>query len=129
MRRWAQSCERLLVLSPDAVRRVPDLLDVDPARSSGRRTASTPRSSTGVPSPATTVAHWRRWLVDEPRGWGPDDHEPGSVSHDEDDLEAFADDNPVLLYVGRYTEVKRIPLHPSRVRARTRRASTTVRRS
>src|SRR3954469_16045758 len=32
MRRWARSCERLMVLSPDAVRRVPDLLDVDPGR-------------------------------------------------------------------------------------------------
>src|SRR3954453_23028093 len=27
MRRWARACERLFVLSPDAVRRVPDLLD------------------------------------------------------------------------------------------------------
>src|SRR5205085_1736307 len=31
-----------------------------------------------------------------------------SVSYSEDDLEAL--DGPVLLYVGRYTEVKRIPL-------------------
>ena len=29
MRRWARSCERLFVLSPDAVRRVPDLLGVE----------------------------------------------------------------------------------------------------
>ena len=27
-----------------------------------------------------------------------------------DDLSAFEDDNPVILYVGRFTEVKRIPL-------------------
>ena len=32
MRRWARGCERLLVLSPDAVRRVPGLLGVDPER-------------------------------------------------------------------------------------------------
>ena len=32
MRGWAQRCERLLVLSPDAVERVPDLLDVEPER-------------------------------------------------------------------------------------------------
>ena len=32
MRRWARGCERLLVLSPDAVRRVPDLLGVEPER-------------------------------------------------------------------------------------------------
>ena len=32
MRHWARRCERLLVLSPDAVRRVPDLLGVEPER-------------------------------------------------------------------------------------------------
>src|SRR3954447_2512430 len=32
MRRWAQACERLLVLSPDAVKRAPDLLGVSPDR-------------------------------------------------------------------------------------------------
>src|SRR5204863_191221 len=32
MRRWAQRCERLLVLSPDAVERVPGLLGVDADR-------------------------------------------------------------------------------------------------
>src|SRR3954467_7861444 len=32
MRGWGRNCERLLVLSPDAVRRVPGLLGVDPER-------------------------------------------------------------------------------------------------
>src|SRR3954449_9987586 len=32
MLRWARGCERLLVLSPDAVGRVPGLLGVDPSR-------------------------------------------------------------------------------------------------
>ena len=32
LRRWARGCERLLVLSPDAVRRVPGFLGVDPER-------------------------------------------------------------------------------------------------
>src|SRR5918999_2826692 len=32
MRRWARACERVLVLSPDAVRRVPDRLGVGPGR-------------------------------------------------------------------------------------------------
>src|SRR5205085_339032 len=32
MRGWAQRCERLLVLSPDAAERAPGLLGVDPAR-------------------------------------------------------------------------------------------------
>src|SRR5215210_6654037 len=32
LRRWAQACEKLFVLSPDAAERVPDLLDVEPER-------------------------------------------------------------------------------------------------
>ena len=32
LRRWASACERLLVLSPDAVRRVPELLGVPPEK-------------------------------------------------------------------------------------------------
>ena len=54
------------------------------------------------------IALWRRWLVEDPRGWD-ESGEPGSVSYSEEDLAAFAD-GPVLLYVGRFTEVKRIPL-------------------
>jgi glycosyltransferase involved in cell wall biosynthesis len=57
-------------------------------------------------------AHWRRALVDEPRGWAPGE-EAGSVRYAEADLAAFGDDRgetPVLLYVGRYTDVKRLPL-------------------
>jgi glycosyltransferase involved in cell wall biosynthesis len=52
-------------------------------------------------------ALWRSWLVEGPRGWD-ESGEAGSVSYSEDDLDAL--DGPVLLYVGRYTVVKRIPL-------------------
>ena len=111
MRRWAQSCERLLVLSPDAVRRVPDLLDVDPGKVVWAPNGFDPQIFDRRPATGDDrMALWRNWLVDEPRGWGPDDQEPGSVAYDEKDLAAFAGDAPVLLYVGRYTEVKRIPL-------------------
>jgi glycosyltransferase involved in cell wall biosynthesis len=44
-------------------------------------------------------------LSEEPRGWEPDGTTVGYKN-----LSAFDDDNPVLLYVGRFTEVKRIPL-------------------
>jgi glycosyltransferase involved in cell wall biosynthesis len=111
MRRWAQSCERLLVLSPDAVRRVPDLLDVDPKKVVWAPNGFDPQIFDRRPITGDErVKLWRKWLVEEARGWSPDDDEPGSVSYEEPDLEAFAGDNPVLLYVGRYTEVKRIPL-------------------
>jgi glycosyltransferase involved in cell wall biosynthesis len=51
-------------------------------------------------------------LVDAPRGWAPNE-EPGSVRYAPEVLDAFCDgsgETPVLLYVGRFTEVKRIPL-------------------
>jgi glycosyltransferase involved in cell wall biosynthesis len=47
--------------------------------------------------------------VDEPRGWDPEAGcEPGSVRYSEDELDAL--DGTVLVYSGRYTEVKRLPL-------------------
>jgi glycosyltransferase involved in cell wall biosynthesis len=111
MRRWAQSCERLLVLSPDAVRRVPDLLDVDERKVVWAPNGFDPQIFDRRPRTGDDrVALWREWLVDDPRGWGPDDQEPGSVAYEENDLAAFTGDATVLLYVGRYTEVKRIPL-------------------
>jgi glycosyltransferase involved in cell wall biosynthesis len=57
-------------------------------------------------------AHWRRHLVDDPRAWAPGER-TGSVRYEQADLAAFSDDDgetPVLLYVGRFTEVKRVPL-------------------
>jgi glycosyltransferase involved in cell wall biosynthesis len=110
MRRWARGCERLLVLSPDAVRRVPDLLDVDPARVVWAPNGFDPEGFDRRPlSGAARLAHWRRWLVEEPRGWD-ESGVPGSVAYREEDLEPFRAAGAVLLYVGRYTEVKRLPL-------------------
>lgn len=109
MRGWARRCQRLLVLSPDAVERVPDLLGVAPEKVVWAPNGFEPDSFDRRPRTGEErVALWRDWLVDDPRGWD-ESGEPGSVSYDEDDLDAFRD-GPVLLYVGRYTEVKRIPL-------------------
>jgi glycosyltransferase involved in cell wall biosynthesis len=109
MRRWARGCERLLVLSPDAVRRVPDLLGVEPDRVVWAPNGFDPAGFDRRPitGPAR-LAHWRRWLVEEPRGWD-ESGEPGSVAYAEEALAPFGD-GPVLLYVGRFTEVKRVPL-------------------
>jgi glycosyltransferase involved in cell wall biosynthesis len=109
MRRWAQGCRRLFVLSPDAVRRVPSLLDVEPERVVWAPNGFDPAGFDRRPvSAQARVDHWRSWLVDEPRGWDRSG-EPGSVAYSEQQLEPFAEGR-VLLYVGRYTEVKRIPL-------------------
>jgi glycosyltransferase involved in cell wall biosynthesis len=109
MRGWAQRCERLLVLSPDAVERVPGLLEVEPERVVWAPNGFEPDSFDRRPlTGEERVALWRSWLVEDPRGWD-ESGRAGSVSYSEEDLDAFRD-GPVLLYVGRYTEVKRIPL-------------------
>ncbi len=111
LRAWAQRCARLLVLSPDAAERAPALLGVDPARVVPAPNGFDPKLFDRRPlAGEDRLALWRRWLVDDPRGWD-ESGEPGSVRYGEQQVaEAFADGNPVLLYVGRYTEVKRIPL-------------------
>jgi glycosyltransferase involved in cell wall biosynthesis len=129
MRGWASRCERLFVLSPDAVRRVPDLLDVEPERVVWAPNGFDPVGFDRRPlSPEARLAHWRRWLVEEPRGWD-ESGEPGSIAYSEADLEPFRRGGPVLLYVGRYTEVKRIPLlirAHARARARFERPAPLV---
>jgi glycosyltransferase involved in cell wall biosynthesis len=110
MRGWAQGCERLFVLSPDAVRRVPELLGVERERLVWAPNGFDPKAFDRRPATGDDrFAHWRRWLVEDPRGWD-ESGEPGSIAYREEDLEPFRDGGPVLLYVGRYTEVKRIPL-------------------
>jgi glycosyltransferase involved in cell wall biosynthesis len=106
MRGWASQCERLLVLSPDAVERVPSLLGVDASRVVWAPNGFEPDLFDR--REIDRMALWRRWLVEEPRGWDPESQEPGSVRYSEEDLEALR--GTVLVYSGRYTEVKRIPL-------------------
>jgi glycosyltransferase involved in cell wall biosynthesis len=110
MRRWAQGCERLLVLSPDAVRRVPDLVGVDPDRVVWAPNGFDPAGFDRRPlAGAARLAHWRRWLVEDPRGWD-ESGEEGSVAYTDEQLAPFRAGGPVLLYVGRFTEVKRVQL-------------------
>jgi glycosyltransferase involved in cell wall biosynthesis len=110
LRTWARRCDRLFVLSPDAVSRVPDLLGVEADRVVWAPNGFDPgRFDHRPPGARERVALWRRWLVDEPAGWDASGR-PGTVAYAEDDLAAFAAGGPVLLYVGRFTEVKRIPL-------------------
>jgi glycosyltransferase involved in cell wall biosynthesis len=110
MRGWARNCERLLVLSPDAVRRVPDLLGVEPERVVWAPNGFDPAGFERRPlDPEARLEHWRKWLVEDPKGWD-QSGEVGSVAYEDSDLDVFRDGGPVLLFVGRYTEVKRIPL-------------------
>jgi glycosyltransferase involved in cell wall biosynthesis len=109
LRDWAQRCERLLVLSSDAVRRVPEMLGVDPDRVAWSPNGFDPEAFDRRPLEGEErVALWQRWLVDDPQGWN-ESGEAGSVRYSETDLDAFRD-GPTLVYVGRYTQVKRLPL-------------------
>lgn len=110
LREWAARCERVFVLSPDAQRRAPGLLGIEPDRTVWAPNGFDPGSFDRHPlARAERLSLWREWLVEEPRGWDLSG-KPGTVSYAESDLEAFSGLGPVLLYVGRYTEVKRIPL-------------------
>ena len=103
----------LLDLSPSQVTAVPNGVDTELFR---------PRHLTGEERRAC----FRRWLVEDPRGWA-EDGGPGSVAYGEADLDrALGVDGAttVLVYVGRFTAAKRVPLLVrafARARARTAR--------
>ncbi len=105
MRAWARRAQRVIVLTATQVARVERLLGVDPARCVRVPNGFDPAAF--APRAVDRVAHWRRHLVAAPQGWAPGG-EAGSVAYAQADLEAFAGGAPVLLYVGRFTEVKRL---------------------
>jgi glycosyltransferase involved in cell wall biosynthesis len=110
LRAWAARAERLIVLSDTQVERAERLLDIDPERCVRVPNGFDPERF--GPRRIARRAHWRRHLVDAPQGWAPGG-EPGSIAYAASDLEVFGGDedpSPVLLYVGRFTEVKRVGL-------------------
>ncbi len=110
MRRWADRCQRVFVLSPQARKRAPVLLGIDPEKTVAAPNGFDPAAFDRRPlSRSERIDLWHEWLVEDPRGWAPGG-EPGSVRYSDADLDAFSGLGPVLLYVGRYTEVNRIPL-------------------
>ncbi len=110
MRRWAHASERLVASAPDAAGEAERLLGIDPGRVVTVPNGIDPRLFDRRPLDGDArLAHWRRRLVEEPRGWD-ETGVPGSVRYAEDDLAPFRAGGPVLLYSGRYTAVKRIPL-------------------
>ncbi|MFF4409530.1 glycosyltransferase family 4 protein [Streptomyces sp. NPDC001404] len=58
------------------------------------------------------LAHLRHWLVTDPRGWGPDGT-PSSIRYTENDLRHLHHHGklrPLLLWVGRFLDFKRLPV-------------------
>jgi glycosyltransferase involved in cell wall biosynthesis len=107
MRRWGRASQRFVLLSSTQEERMERELGVEPDRCTVVPNGFDPEVFDA--REVDRVALWRRWLVDDPRGWRPGG-EAGSVAYAAEDLAAFEADAPVLLYVGRYTRVKRIGL-------------------
>lgn len=59
------------------------------------------------------VRYFRKWLVEDPRGWRPG-MLPGSIRYSEADLrrmyDAHGNIRPVILWVGRFLDFKRVPI-------------------
>ncbi len=102
---WAARCARL-VAAPGNLERAIELLDVP-----SERFITVPNGFDPLkfrPLEVDRRAVWQRVLVDEPRGWIPGG-EPGGVRYGTAELDALCR-GPVIVYVGRFTEVKRLPL-------------------
>jgi glycosyltransferase involved in cell wall biosynthesis len=101
---WAAACERIVVSNASGMERAASLLEIDPERFIAIPNGFDPAFA---PGPIDRAAHWRRALVESPQGWRPGGP-AGSVAYEEADLAALG--GTVLTYVGRFTEVKRLPL-------------------
>jgi glycosyltransferase involved in cell wall biosynthesis len=110
LRGWAARCRALILLTDSQAERAERLLRSDPARFVVVPNGFDPKLFR--PRHVDHVAHWRRHLVEDPQGWAPGE-DAGSVRYQGSDLAAFGSsrsETPVLLYVGRFTAVKRIGL-------------------
>jgi glycosyltransferase involved in cell wall biosynthesis len=105
LRRWAVASAQLVV-APGNRHRAAHLLGVEPARLAPLANGFDPQLF--APRAVDRTAVWRDTLVDAPRGWRPGGG-PGSVAYPAEVLEHIVA-GPVLVYVGRFTEVKRLPL-------------------
>lgn len=113
LRRQADAADHLVVVSPGDLSTAVDVLGVD-----GERVSDVPNGvdvTRFCPRPMggqERRAAFRRWLVEDPQGWD-ETSIPGSVAYREPDLDHLLgadDDGTVLLYVGRFTAAKRVPL-------------------
>jgi D-inositol-3-phosphate glycosyltransferase len=111
----ARSADRVVAISPHDRDEAVRLLGVEGPRveviSNG---VDVERFDRQRPGRGERLARWRAWLADDPRGWDASGV-VGSVRYGTNDLTVFADPktgeaNPVLLYVGRFLAIKRVPL-------------------
>ena len=112
MREWARGSTRLIAATGSAAHDAVRLLGVPAARIDVIPSGVDPSLFDGRrASPRARRAHWRSWLVDDPRGWSPADPRPGSIRYTEADLAPLETPGATIaLYVGRFTAVKRAAL-------------------
>ncbi len=102
--RWAASCEKLVVNSPEGMKRAVRLLDLDPDRMLLVANGIDPEFA---PRRVDRRAHWKHHLTDDPHGWSAGEL-PGSIRYSEAELAPL--EGTTLLAAGRFTEVKRLTL-------------------
>ncbi len=114
--RAAHRADRLIAISPTDRRLAIDLLGVAPSRVEvvpngvdvGRF------APTGL-ARSERLARWHQWLVSEPQGWD-ESGQPGTIQYSDVEVDRFFLDPttggllPVLLFVGRFLDFKRVPL-------------------
>ena len=132
LRRQAAAADHLVVVSPPDRATAVGVLDVPPA--SVTDVPNGVETDRFHPRPSTAEARrarFRRWLVEDAQGWDASGL-PGSVRYREPDLDRLlgADgEATVLVYVGRFTDAKRVPLLIrafAAARARFRRPASLV---
>lgn len=109
----AQAADHLVtVSSPDRATAM-TLLGVEPERVTAITNAvDIERFSPQSMTADERRAWFRKWLVDDPQGWT-SDGAPGTVRYDDRDVDRLVGTDgsaTVLIYVGRFTEAKRVPL-------------------
>ena len=115
LRAAAATSDRVVAISPHLREEAAKVLRLPPERLlSVPNGVDVSRFERRHPPAAERIARWREWLVDSPQGWD-ETGRVGTIAYDERELAWFgpgADgtEPTVLLFVGRFTEVKRVPL-------------------
>lgn len=109
LRAWAGQAALTVVPAERQVERASRLLDLPADRVVAIPNGTDLGRFARVGEPVDRSAFWRRQLVERPRGWRPGGEE-GSVAYAAGDLAAIDGGGPILLYAGRFTEVKRLGL-------------------
>jgi glycosyltransferase involved in cell wall biosynthesis len=127
LRRRAAATDHLIVVSPSDRATAISVLGVAPERVTAvPNGVDTDRFRPRRLDPGARRVCFRRWLVENPQGWD-ESGVPGSVGYREVDLDRLLGPDggtTVVMFVGRFTAAKRVPLllHAfARARARARR--------